>query len=122
MLKSLIEFELSPHEKGRGRGVAGAWQGRGRGVAGAWQGRGRGVAGAWQGRGRGVAGAWQGLNSKGLTRKIPTLFSRGLNSKYQTPVMYFELSPRRKWVRHGRDLGVVGLNSKGCGRGLTRRA
>ena len=40
--------------------------------------------------------------------RVKPLFSRGLNSKYLTPVMYFELSPRRKWVWHGRDLGVVG--------------
>jgi hypothetical protein len=37
---------------------------------------------------------------------IKPLFSGRLNSKYLTPVMYFELSPQRKWVWHG--MGVVG--------------
>ena len=41
--------------------------------------------------------------------RVKPLFSRGLNSKYLTPVMYFELSPHRKWAWHG------------CGRGLTRK-
>ena len=57
-----------------------------------------------------------GLNSKNKMfdfARVKPLFSRGLNSKYLTPVMYFELSPQRKWVWHGRGMGVVG--------GLTRK-
>ena len=38
---------------------------------------------------------------------VGPLFSGGLNSKYLTPVMYFELSPQRKWVWHGRGWGLT---------------
>jgi hypothetical protein len=52
-----------------------------------------------------------GLNSKNKMfdfARVNPLFSRGLNSKYLTPVMSFELTPQLKWVWHGRDMGVTG--------------
>jgi hypothetical protein len=38
---------------------------------------------------------------------VKPLFSRGLNSKFLTPVIYFELNPQRKRAWLGRGLGVA---------------